>query len=135
MEFMQWNDDLSVGVQVLDQEHKNLLDFINRLNNALQIGDTKKTMEDILGGLIKYIDIHFTHEEAMMRENGYPHYDSHRKEHIDLTSQVVDFHRRLQQGKSSFSLELMHFLRDWLLNHIQKRDKAYREFFNERGVH
>lgn len=134
MEFIEWNDSLSVGVRQFDEEHKNLVTFVNKLNHALQIGDTKNTMEEILRSLIKYTIIHFTHEEELMQTYDYPELAEHRKQHQELTAKVTEFHERLKSGKSSFSLELMSFLRDWLINHIQGADKKYRDFFIAKGV-
>ena len=134
MEFISWNESLSVGVGKFDDEHKNLVNFINKLNNALTVGSTKKTIEEILTGLIKYTAIHFKHEEDYMVLYDYPDYEDHRKEHRELTSQVADFFERYQSGKTTFSLELMNFLRDWLTGHIQKVDRAYRDYFNGKGV-
>jgi hemerythrin len=134
MDFIEWNENLSVGVKTFDDEHKHLIDFINRLNQALQVKETKKTMEEILHGLVRYTRIHFTHEEEMMVLHDYPRYDSHKKEHETLTGQVEEFHGRYRSGSAHFSLELMVFLKDWLINHISGSDAAYRDFFREKGV-
>jgi len=89
-------------------------------------------MEDILNRLVKYTVIHFNHEEEYMKLYDYPDYDSHRKEHLELTTQVQDFSKRLAEGKSSFSLELMTFLKDWLTNHILGTDMKYKSFFSNK---
>jgi len=129
METIVWTDKISVGVKTFDEEHKELIGFINRLNQALQIKSAQKTMEEILTGLINYTRIHFGHEEEAMIKHLYPDYANHKKEHDNLTAQVTDFHERLKSGKSLFSLELMDFLSSWLLNHIQKTDMNYKTFF------
>lgn len=134
MAFVDWNDNLSVGVAEIDAEHKNLVSYVNRLSQALTVGSAPKTMEEILTGLVSYTQVHFRHEEELMSKFQYPAYAAHKKEHDDLTSQVTDFHARLQSGKTSFSLELLNFLRDWLINHIQKTDMNYRSFFREKGL-
>ncbi len=134
MEYIEWNDDLSVGVNKFDEEHRHLIKFINNLNQALQAGGATKTMEDILTGLIKYTVIHFRHEEDYMKIYDYPDYENHKKEHDKLTAEVSDFYERLRAGKSSFTIELLGFLRDWLTSHIMVSDKAYREFFKSRGA-
>ncbi len=127
-----WTDDLSVGIKVYDDEHKQLVYFINRLDNALQIRSTQKTMEDILSGLVNYTRIHFRHEEEAMLKFEYPDYVKHKKEHDNLTSKVSEFDERLKSGKSVFSLELMNFLSNWLINHIQKTDMSYKKFFSDK---
>lgn len=134
MEFIEWNDSLSVGVSVFDKEHKQLISLVNKLNHALAAGSAKKTMEDILKSLVNYTKIHFKHEEEYMTLYDYPEYSKHKQEHDALTSQVMDFAQRYESGKASFSLELMNFLKDWLVKHIMGSDMQYKEFFRSKGV-
>jgi hemerythrin-like metal-binding protein len=129
MDQIVWTDKISVGVKTFDEEHKELINYINKLGHALEIRSTQKTMEEILTGLVNYTMIHFSHEEEAMVKHKYPDYTQHKKEHNNLTSQVGDFYERLKAGKSSFSLELMDFLSNWLINHIQKTDMNYKNFF------
>lgn len=134
MEFIEWRDEMSVGVRKFDEEHKQLIVFVNRLNQALKIGGAKKEIEGILTGLVKYTVIHFRHEEDYMKIYDYPEYLQHKKEHDDLTAQVSDFFERFKSGDAPFSIELLGFLRDWLTKHIMGSDMAYRDFFIQRGA-
>ncbi|MBN1531340.1 MAG: hemerythrin family protein [Spirochaetes bacterium] len=134
MEFIEWNENLSVGVKKFDDEHRSLIDFINRLNHALQVKETKKTVEEILDGLVRYTGIHFTHEEELMTLYDYPRLAAHKEEHQKLTAQVAEFNERYRSGGAPFSLELMVFLKDWLINHISGSDMAYSDFFRSKGV-
>lgn len=134
MDFIEWDESLSVGVSVFDKEHKQLISLVNKLNQALSAGSAKKSMEDILQSLVKYTKIHFRHEEEYMTLYDYPEYLKHKQEHDELTAQVLDFAERYQAGKVSFSLELMNFLKDWLTKHIMGTDMKYREFFQGKGV-
>jgi hemerythrin len=134
MDIITWSESLSVGVKRFDDEHKQLINIVNRLNNALLIGGSPKTMEHVLDGLVDYTVVHFRHEEEYMTKFAYPEYASHKKEHDDLTAQVSDFRDRYRSGKVTFSLELMNFLRDWLTNHIMGSDKKYKDFFTGKGL-
>lgn len=134
MDYISWSENLSVGVSQFDEEHQQLVSFVNDLNNALKIGAASKTMESILVHLVKYTVIHFNNEEHLMKLHNYPDFDNHKKAHDELTFQVNDFYSRLQSGKASFSLELLTFLKDWLTKHILGSDMAYKEFFSAKGV-
>lgn len=134
MEFIEWNDSLSVGIEVFDKEHKQLVGMVNKLNNALATGSAKKTMEEILTSLIKYTQIHFKHEEDYMTLYDYPEYLKHKKEHEELTKQVLEFNERYRSGKVAFSLELMNFLREWLIKHIMGSDMKFKDFFKAKGI-
>ncbi|MFC1670200.1 bacteriohemerythrin [Spirochaetota bacterium] len=133
MDYLSWNEELNVGIGLFNDDHKNLIDFVNQLNHALQIGQAKETMGQVLVKLINYTDIHFKNEEKLMAKHAYPEYVKHKNEHDDLTEQVKDFYERYNSGKVAFSLELLNFLRDWLLNHIQCSDMKYKDFFSGRG--
>lgn len=134
MNYITWSEDMSVGVTAFDNEHKQLIDFVNKLNHAIQAGSTGKTTGEILHGLIRYTKIHFKHEEDYMVLYDYPGLAGHRKEHDALTSQVADFYDRFTAGKATFTIELMKFLRDWLTGHIMGVDMKYKAFFKEKNV-
>ena len=134
MEFISWNDAMSVGVEKFDSEHRQLVDLVNELNHALTVGAARVKLSGILDRLVKYTVIHFGHEEEYMALYDYPQTESHRKEHSALTAKVAEFQERLANGKDSFSIELIVFLRDWLVNHILGTDMAYKEFFRAKGV-
>ncbi len=134
MEFIEWGEHLSVGVTVFDNEHKQLVSLVNKLNQALLAGSAKKTMQEILQSLVNYTKIHFKHEEDYMVLYDYPEYEKHKKEHDTLTEQVMDFYTRYQAGETVFSFELMNFLKDWLTNHILITDKKYKKFFQSKNV-
>lgn len=134
MEFIEWGEHLSVGVAVFDNEHKQLVALVNKLNHAIIAGSAKKTMEETLQSLVNYTKIHFKHEEDYMVLYDYPDYQGHKMEHEALTSQVMDFYQRYQAGKAVFSIELMNFLKDWLIKHILGSDKKYKDFFLSKNV-
>lgn len=134
MQPIVWNEKLSVGVKLFDEEHKQLISYINRLNNALEIRSTQKTMEEILTGLFDYTKSHFKDEEMAMIKYEYPDFTNHKIEHDKLTKQVYDFKDRLKTGKTSFSLELMQFLSDWLINHIQDTDMKYKPLLKDKDI-
>lgn len=134
MEFIEWDEHLSVGVKVFDDEHKQLVSFVNKLNAALQAGSAKKTIGEILQSLVNYTKIHFKHEEEYMALYNYHEYETHKNEHESLTEQVMDFYMRYQEGKAVFSLELINFLKDWLIHHIMGSDMKYKDFFLSKNV-
>ncbi len=134
MDYIKWTDELSVGVKLFDDDHKKLVELINDLNQLIIVGDKTSALEKALAGLILYTKKHFGNEEAFMVKHEYPAYENHRAEHTALTEKVIDFQKRLESGKANFSLELITFLRDWLINHIKGTDMQYKKFFNSKGV-
>lgn len=128
MAVIEWEDRFSVGIAEMDEQHKRLVGLLNTFNQALSEGRGKAALYDVLMSLIEYTKQHFRDEEALMEAKGYPGLEEHRQEHKELTGQVVDFAREFNAGNKTITIGLMHFLRDWLVNHIMGEDKKYGDF-------
>ncbi len=135
MPLMTWNEKFSVGVQMLDDDHKKLVGMVNQLYDGIQAGSGKDVLAKILDGLIDYTKVHFGHEEQFFSKTNYADTAVHKKEHADLTQQVLDVQRKYKAGISgTLSLEVMNFLKNWLINHIQGSDKKYGPYLNSKGI-
>ncbi len=133
-ELIRWSPDLSVGVQRFDEQHRQLVTLINRLFNALREGRGDTVCVPILEELAAYTQNHFAAEEHQMSVHNYPDQENHKKAHADLLQRVVSFQEELKTGRSMLSIDLMNFLKSWLINHIQGTDKHYGPFFRGRGM-
>lgn len=134
MSLIQWNAELSVGINPIDEQHKKLVNMINELNDALQSGKTNQVLATIFDGLTVYTIEHFGYEEELFAQYGYPESQAHNAEHAALIQQLTDLQKKMQTGNFMISVELMVFLKDWLINHILKTDKAYTKFLCDQGV-
>jgi len=134
MSIFTWSDDLSVGVQAFDNQHKRLIALINELHDAMAAGKGSTVLGSILSELADYTAYHFKAEEAIFEKYGYPGLGSHRASHDDLTRKVLDFKSQFEAGKAVLSMEIMKFMTDWLTNHILGEDKAYTAYLNGKGV-
>jgi len=133
-EFITWSDELSVGIEEIDEQHKVLIRLINQMHEAIHHRKGNKIVEEILEELATYTKIHFAVEESLMRILGYPGYEEHRDSHEELLQQVIELKEKVTAGKSSISFQLMHFLKNWLTQHILGEDTMYTEFFITAGV-
>ncbi len=129
-----WNDQYSVQVKELDQHHQKLVGMINELHEAMLVGKGKEVVSPILAKLIEYTQFHFSAEEKYMQKYSYPSYTKHKIEHDQFAAKVTDFQTQLNSGKLTLSMEVMTFLKDWLMHHISDVDKKYSPFFNEKGL-
>jgi len=134
MEYIKWNDEMSVNINSIDLQHQKLITEINNFYNDLG----KKKNADILSGILyqlkKYSIYHFDTEEALMRKFGFKGYIDHKIDHGLFIKKIDDLQSKLDEGKMVLTLELASFLKDWLSNHILKTDKEYSKFLNECGV-
>lgn len=135
MPIMEWNDKLSVGVTQFDNEHKQLVSMVNELYDAMQAGRGKETLGKILTGLIHYTKTHFANEERLLKQHSFAEFTAHKAEHDALAKQVLEVEQKFKTGGSAaLSMEVLNFLKNWLLKHIMGTDKHYGPFLNGHGV-
>ena len=120
-----WLPKYSVGIPQIDVQHQGLVKLINDLHAAMAAGHGKETAGKILEDLVKYTEVHFNFEEAMLRQKGYSQFAAHQATHKKLTAQVVDLREKFRTGKLTLSMEVMHFLKSWLADHIVGHDHKY----------
>lgn len=130
-----WKPFLSVGVAVVDEDHKKLIKMINRLFGAALSSDPGQVLRGVLTELTDYVVFHFNREEEYMLLLNYPDYEEHKAEHQRLLEAVGRFTRNLDSGLAmNLKDEIEMSLRDWLLSHILKQDMRLGPFLNEHGI-
>ncbi len=125
MAYFDWNDNLSVGVDLFDSHHKKLIDLINELHEAMASGKGMDKVKSTVTELARYTKYHFAEEERQMKAANYSGLSAQIKEHAAFVAQVEDFMAKLDAGSVTISMGVMSFLRNWLTSHIQKTDKQY----------
>lgn len=134
MAYITWDEQYSVGVMEIDNQHKRLVELVNNLHEAMKEGKGRDIMTEVLTSLIDYTASHFATEEKYMTKFNYPQYGSHKLEHQKFVKQVLDFQNDYNSGKLAITIDIMKFLKDWLVNHIQGTDKKFGPFFNKNGL-
>ncbi|MEO5337663.1 MAG: bacteriohemerythrin [Magnetospirillum sp. WYHS-4] len=126
MPAVSWTDDLSVGVHVVDADHKMLIDLINQVVAAAESKRPHDQIAKVLVALDEYVDFHFVREESMMEACGYAGLDDHRKVHEKLRTEVHNIaeHFKREPAKA-LTDEVLAFLTQWLVRHIMGHDKNY----------
>lgn len=121
-EFFQWTPSYSIGVPVIDGQHKLLLSYVNKLHNGLRQGSDSALLLEILDALAGYAFTHFTTEEVFFAYSDYPSSNEHIAEHQAFKNKIVLFREALLQGKANVDQALLEFLKTWLIEHIQGMD-------------
>ena len=126
MTTIEWSEGLSVGVHILDANHRFLINLIKKFNDAVESKQDADRIGKILDGIYEYTDFHFIREEVLMRACGYSDVDAHHKVHLNLCEQIKEICRRHAVAPSeSLSAETRAFLNNWLTKHIMGQDKNY----------
>ena len=125
----------SVGISIIDEEHKELIDIINKAVAIKEHNDNPEEIREILYEMIKYALKHFATEETYMKKFNFPEFQLHRNEHLDFTDKTVANLNKVVMGDYQMANEILEYLRWWLVNHIQGTDRKYIECFNENGLY
>jgi len=112
----------------MDYQHKKLLETVNALHEALLSGKSERELNKIFQDLMVYVHAHFAEEEQSMQAHNYPEYVQHKAQHDVLYQQVLDLQKRLREGNEIFNLEVVYFLREWVIQHVIREDKKYDSF-------
>nr|MBP9597389.1 hemerythrin domain-containing protein [Fusobacteriaceae bacterium] len=107
---MKWNDEYSIGIVEIDEQHKKLFELSEILNEATEINEIK----DILLFLEEYMQFHFNTEESMMRKYNYELIEEHKKLHDDLKEKVTGYIELYFLGNYSFIEELEEVVQEWI---------------------
>ena len=122
---IQWRESLSIGVEEIDRQHKELLQHFDRLLTACEEGQGKLELKNLLDFLSRYVVTHFGDEEAIQLHHNYPGYEAHRKEHDSFVARIRKLQDEIgQEGVAVYHvIETNNLLFKWLINHISKVDK------------
>jgi hemerythrin len=135
MAFMIWTKELSVSVAVLDEDHKKMIDIINELHDGIIAGHKQEILASVLDQLADYTRFHFAREEEFFVQANYPDVSTHKMEHTSFIGRISNLQERFKTASIvMLDLELMNFLRNWLLIHIQGSDMKYGPRFNASGI-
>jgi hemerythrin-like metal-binding protein len=126
MPAVTWTPAMSVGVEVLDTDHKMLFGLINQLADAIAKGEADAIIASIINGLVDYTEYHFGREEAMMRACGYAGLESHLVAHQNIIEALQHFRDAYAGGfRDGIERRLLDFMRNWITGHILGEDMKY----------
>lgn len=135
MPFIKWSDDISTGIEFLDDEHKTLLALLNAFHDSVQMEKRNLSVSRLLDELITHTVTHFSHEEEYMRATNYPSFHDHQDEHDRIRHQLMTFHDRANEKMTSELMqEILVFLKCWFLVHMMACDRAYGPHLRAKGI-
>jgi len=129
MALLHWRDNMSVGVEAVDKDHKHLVDLLNRLHFLVLAGADRPSVGDVLEELLRYTEYHFDREETLMRTCNYPGLQEHQTCHQDLAHRLFEYQKSFEDRPESFDAEAFYdFLSDWLVVHVLEEDMKYKPY-------
>lgn len=127
---MMWKDSLKIGVSLIDSEHKELCDRIDRLFDACGKGKGKEEIIETVNFLESYTKKHFGDEEKLQKASNYPKVAEHKAMHDFFTGKIAELKKNIDEKGVNIATisQTNYFLMDWLLNHIQKVDTELAQY-------
>jgi len=125
MAFIIWNERYDTGIEKIDLQHRKLVGLINVLFDAIPLKDRQEILNQTLTELVNYTIYHFKLEEELMIKYNYVDFQDHKDEHVLFIEKINRYMESLQVDNNKILLNLISFLKDWLLKHIMDTDKKY----------
>ena len=134
MALITWTSAISVKIEEIDLQHKKLIEVLNKLHDSMKVGKSDDVMHSTLIELAEYSMHHFDTEEMYFAKFNYPDADSHIREHKEFIAKVENFLKQYDAQKAFITIDLMHFIANWVVNHVKGTDQKYSEFFKKNGL-
>lgn len=131
MKQIKWREDLSVGVAALDEQHKWIIQMINRLMAEPNAKTKSETISEILGVMTNYATEHFVLEENLMRQHSYPHLEEHIAEHLAFREKAANLCFDTMSDIAAVPEMTLSFLRNWFEEHILNHDMEFAAYLRE----
>ncbi|MDR2735048.1 MAG: bacteriohemerythrin [Spirochaetota bacterium] len=144
-DYVTWSERYDVGISFMDEQHRKIVDIINELHRslfALKLDETEEEKEKekaegikkSIHAAVEYVKVHFSAEEEVMRKIEYPKFPAHKARHEDFARRMLQDVMRFSSGDKRVGMQLVTFLRDWLLEHIAVADKDLALYAKSKGM-
>ena len=131
---IEWDNSLSIGVDLIDEQHKMLIQKLKDLSDAFQVGLEQNKMLKTIDFMIDYTDFHFSEEEKLMVEHDYPGLEIQQKQHREFQDTLNHILEDYQDEGPTKALatSINVFMLNWLINHIKGIDVQIGNFLSEK---
>jgi hemerythrin len=128
-----WENKYATGIEVIDTQHKKLIDITNELYRACL--SRSRTLDAVfkesMSRMVEYVRYHFTEEQELLQRIGYPKALEHKRQHDTLIKQILEAAKDYDSGKKFVPNTFVRTLRDWVFGHIAVSDKIFSDYINE----
>jgi hemerythrin len=129
-----WEEKYSVGVKLIDDQHKMMFETINTLIDILGGVPQKNEIDEIISKLVEYKKFHFATEEKYFDDFNYENAEEHKAKHRDFNNKLDELVAKNKDDSIILAFGLIDFLEDWLLDHLITEDQKYVECFAKNGL-
>ncbi len=120
---MYWDESLSVGCDLIDGQHKELINLVTELEESARSGLTNEQLARALKFIVNYTRHHFLAEEELMKSIGFNELPHHRELHNELVHKVTEILLQMKEGKDPEAPNLIQFFIEWVKKHVNEEDR------------
>ena len=122
-----WSKTYATGIELIDNQHKELVNLTNDLYRACLAGkDTANTVfKEAMSRMVEYVRFHFGFEQKILANIKYPDYSKHKKQHESLIRNILKAVKEYEKGVKYIPNNFVRTLKDWVFGHIAVFDKTY----------
>jgi hemerythrin-like metal-binding protein len=134
VQLVRWRPEYAIGVEEVDSDHQHLFALIDSFATAIRQGREHDRLFSLMEELLDYTCYHFAHEELLMEQIGYPHFEEHRLEHEGIRKTLHTMKAQAAGGGGSIAEKLMNFLFSWLRQHTMTSDRRIGTHMKKYGL-
>jgi len=131
--FLDWRVVDHLGIPKIDDQHRLLVNLINRLHTVLVIQRDRRAANEVFGHFIYMVRTHFSFEESVLIAQHCPGYQAHFDQHTRAIAEIQGLHQQFKGGTLSASVLLV-CLRNWMIDHTYTSDRPYAGWMNSLEV-
>lgn len=128
---IEFDNNLITGNGTIDEQHKELIGRIKQFVDSCEQGDAKIKAIKMLDYLMEYTEFHFSQEEKLQEDVGYPELIQHREKHKEFKKTLQSLESFLEESEGptdTFVKQVETNVVNWLFNHIKTFDRSVAEF-------
>jgi len=127
MDIIAWDNKYNTGIELIDNQHKQLIELTNELYSACMTGDAHLSdiFKDTMTRMVDYVHHHFSTEMDYLKKINYPDYHNHKLMHDALIKDILAAAEDYKNDKKLVPNNFVRTLRDWIISHIAVHDKEY----------
>ncbi len=129
-----WNLRYSTGIRIIDEQHQELFQIVNRLRRLVLEAANRVEIEALLQDLVTCSERHFASEEAHMVKVGYPDLPQHLAEHASMLTSLNELLVRFRESDQAMAMMVPTFMEGWLKHHISDGDFGFVSFMKARNL-
>ncbi|MDP1833246.1 MAG: bacteriohemerythrin [Geothrix sp.] len=129
-----WNTRYNTGIEIVDEQHQELFQVVNRLRELVQEGADRGVIGTLLEDLVACSERHFATEEAFMAKVAYPDLPQHVAEHASMLTSLHELLGKFRESHWAMALMVPTFMEGWLKHHISDGDFGFVTFLKARNL-